>query len=181
MVCTLDLYFDRQTQVLPWAPNRLVADFYWQDVSSAWHLLPSLGWAKEANGEVSRGSKSSPHADLAKSPFADPKTGDPLKWSWAELDHGGVSVIAYDREMHSRYAFIRLTDYCGGAEPLQAMHLELRRTAPNNFRQVLSVHHKVRLPLPWLKRVWQATRQQQEQTQEFYQNVWKQLNKGDNK
>ncbi len=182
MVCTLDLYFDRQTQVLPWAPNRLVADFYWQDVSSAWHLLPSLsGGPREANGDVPRGSKWSQYENLSKSPFTDPKTGEELKWSWAELDHGGARVIAYDREMHSRYAFMRLTDYCGGAEPTQTMHLELRRTAPNNFRQVLSLHHKVRLPLPWLKRVWQATRQQQEQTNEFYQNIWNQLNKGERK
>jgi hypothetical protein len=182
MVCTLDLYFDRQTQALPWAPNRLVADFYWQDVSSAWHLLPSLGWAKEANGDVGRGGESSPnYPNLGKSPFADPKTGEELKWYWAELEQGGVSVIAYDREMHGRYSFVRLSDYCGGAEPKRPMHVELRRTAANNFREVISTHHSVRLPISWLKRVWQATRQQQKQADEFYQNIWKQLNKGDSK
>jgi hypothetical protein len=81
--------------------------------------------------------------------------------------------------MHGRYAFVRLQTYCGGAEPKQAMHLELRRTAANNFRQVLSVHHKVRLPRSWLQRVWQATREQEAQAHEFYQNTWKKLNKGD--
>lgn len=183
MVCTLDLYFDRQTQALPWAPNRLVADFYWQDVSSAWHLLPSLGWAQEANGDVARGSVGSPnYPHLGKSPFADPKTGDLVEWYWAELDpQTGPRVIAYDREMHGRYAFVRLQTYCGGTEPKQAMHLELRRTAVNNFRQVLSVHHKVRLPQSWLRRVWQVSREQEAQAHEFYQNSWKQLNKGDKK
>lgn len=183
MVCTLDLYFDRQTQVLPWAPNRPVADFYWQDVSSAWHLLPSLGWAQEANGDVARGSVGSPnYPGLGKSPFADPKTGDGLKWYWRENDaFGGPAIMAYDREMHGRYAFVRLHTYCGGAEPKQAMHMELRRTAPNDFQNVLSVHYTMRLPKSWLQRVWRATREQEAQTHEFYQNIWKQMNQGDKK
>lgn len=182
MVCTLDLYFDRQTQALPWGPNRPVVDFYWQDVSSAWHLLPSLGWAQEANGDVARGSVGSPnYPHLGKSPFADPKTGEELEWYWAEREHGAARVIAYDREMHGRYAFIRMAAYCGGGEPQQTMHLELRRTAPNNFRQVLSVHHKVRMPLAWLKGVWRATQQQQAQEQEFYKNIWNNINNGDKK
>lgn len=61
------------------------------------------------------------------------------------------------------------------------MHIELRRTAPNNSRQVLSVHHKVRMPLSWLKRVWLATQQHQAQEQEFYKSIWNNTNKGDNK
>lgn len=183
MVCTLDLYFDRQTQPLPWAPNRLVADFYWQDVSSAWHLLPSLGFAQEPNGDVGRGSKGSPnYPSLHTSPFADPKTGGELKWYWRENDaFGGPRIVAYDREMHGRYAFVSVKTYCGGTEPKQAMHMELRRTAPNDFQHVLSVHYTAHVPLSWLGRVWEASQQQKEQADELYQNIWKQMNKGNNK
>ena len=188
MVCTLDLYFDRQTQVLPWAPNRLVADFYWQDVSSAWHLLPSLGWAKEANGDVSRGSKSSPNPSLDKSPFADPKTGEALLWD--------TQVIAYDREIHSRYAFVRLSLGCVGelgAEPHKSRKFNLETKASRSERNsemgrsterpdlAKFVHHTIALPAAWDKRIGPFRKAFMQGTENFYQNTWNTINKGDTK
>ncbi len=189
MVCTLDLYFDRQTQALPWAPNRLVADFYWQDVSSAWHLLPSLGWAQEANGDVARGSVGSPnYPHLGKSPFADPKTGEELLWD--------TQVIAYDREMHGRYAFVRLSVGCLGdlgTEPhrLRKFYLETKASRSERYAQMgrsterpdlaKFVHHSISLPASWDKRVSPIRKAFLQGTENFYQNTWNNINKGDNK
>lgn len=189
MVCTLDLYFDRQTQVLPWAPNRPVADFYWQEVSSAWHLLPSLGWAQEANGDVARGSVGSlNYPNLGKSPFADPKTGEELLWN--------TSVIAYDREMHGRYAFVKLSLGCMGSlgsEPHETrkFRLETKTSRSDRYSEMgrsterpelaKFVHHTFTLPASWDKRIGPIRKAVMQGTEDFYQNSWNTINKGDTK
>jgi hypothetical protein len=116
--CVLELYFDRQAHPLPWAPNRMVADFYWQHVSSAFHFLPSTGWGPGPNGDVSRAVKSSPnYPDLSRQPFADPQTGEELNFE-PGLDNpagvrlGGNRVTAYDKEIHGRYSFVRVQKLC---------------------------------------------------------------------
>lgn len=190
MQCTLDLYFDRQTQKLPWAPNRPVADFDWQEVSSAWHFLPALGWAVEPNGDVSRGSKKSPnYPELgARSPFADPKTGEELVWN--------TSVLAYDKEMHGRYAFVRVHVGCDGdlgSEPhaLRKFQLETKqarssridteRTQPNRPDLDKNMFHEVRLPASWDQRIAPLRKAYVQGDSDFNQGIWKQINSGDTK
>ena len=59
--CVLELYFDRQEHKLPWDMKRIVADFDWQQVSTAYHLLPAIGYVPEPNGDRSRSTRNSPN------------------------------------------------------------------------------------------------------------------------
>ena len=178
--CVLELYFDRQTQQLPWAPRRMVADFNWQNESTPYHLLPALGWAVEANGDVSRGSKRSPNfPDLGTQPFSDPQTGEELIWANAGVN-AGWGVLAYDREMHGRYAFVRLDDGCGRSEfdfkNEQVLQLRPgRRFAPVGHK----VFYEVSLPTSWVRRVRELTQQNQKADNDFYKNTWENMNRGD--
>lgn len=184
MQCVLELYFDRQAHPLPWAPNRQVADFDWQTISSAYHFLPANGWAPAPNGDTSRGSKKSPHYPelAARSPFSDPQTGEELGW--------GARVIAYDREIHSRYAFVRLELGCQGVigsnpntarslylETSKARDLRSRKALPDSSRPF----HEVFLPASWDARVAVLRKQNLERDNNFYQNIWNQVNQGERK
>lgn len=186
MQCTLDLYFDRQTQKLPWAPSRPVADFDWQDVSSAWHMLPALGAAPEANGDRSRSTQKSPNYPSlgARSPFADPKTGEELVWApegGPTGMNGTRSVLAYDREMHGRYAYVRLDDSCGRTPGRYTNGQILHLMALTEQRTIKGVHHQIHLPVSWVNRVREFAKSYEKQDFEFNQNIWKQINSGDSK
>lgn len=177
MQCVLELYFDRQAQPLPWAPNRPIADFYWQEISSAYHFLPANGWAPASNGDVPRGSKRSPNPDLGHSPFSDPKTGEELSWE--------TRVLAYDREIHSRYAFVRVDLGCQGlmgSEPHRDRmeHLESKesheRRLKNPSDPLIKTFHEYVLPSSWDVRVGELRQQYLQRDSEFYKGIWNQMN-----
>lgn len=188
MRCVLELYFDRQAHVLPWDMRMQVADFYWQDVSSAYHFLPAQGFAPAENGDRSRGSFKSPHYPTlgSRSPFTDPNTGDELVWN--------TKVIAYDREIHGRYAFVRLDLGCQGqigSEPNEGrvFRLETEKSrALRNEQQKrdgvkdFKVFYEVLLPAAWDKRVATFRRENFQRDNDFYKNIWNNLNpQGDKK
>jgi hypothetical protein len=181
--CVLELYFDRQTHPLPWAPNRMVADFDWQGVSTAYHFLPGNGWAPAVNGDIARGSKGSPNfPTLNRQPFADPQTGDELGFA-AKGDSGKVRVIAYDREIHGRYAFVRLDGGCAISKRAfpNGLTTQLRHIKGLNVSMDPPVFHEIHLPSAWTERVGQLTQSLQQQDNDFYKNIWNNLNQGDKK
>lgn len=182
--CVLELYFDRQAHKLPWDMKRQVADFDWQSVSSAYHMLPGMGWQPAENGDVSRGSlKSTNYPELgARSPFSDPQTGEELVF----VREGGDSyrkVLAYDREIHSRYAFVRLADVCGRTKFLypNGETIQLRRVQGPNVSKKSPVFYEIRLPEQWTDRIESFTDAEAKRTHEFYKKTWEELNKGEQK
>lgn len=181
--CVLELYFDRQTQSLPWAPNRMVADFYWQDVSTASHFLPANGFEPAANGDLSRGNRNSKNFPnlAARQPFADPQTGEELIFANSHSS-AGWGVLAYDREIHGRYAFVRLDDGCGRPERDFSKGQVLQLRPGKRFGEVSKkVFHEVSLPASWTKRIRELTDKNWQQDNDFYKNTWNNLNQGDKK
>jgi hypothetical protein len=185
MRCVLELYFDRQAHVLPWDMRMQVADFDWQDVSSAFHFLPAQGWRAAPNGDVSRGSKGSPNYPTlgSRGPFTDPKTGEELGFA-DERNGATMRVLAYDKEIHGRYAFVRLQDGCGRSKHLfsKGEVLQLRHKVEANVPTGLPVFHEVRLAQGWIERIRAFTEQIRQQDNEFYKNIWNNMNaQGDKK
>lgn len=179
MQCVLELYFDRQTQPLPWAPNRPIADFDWQGVSTAFHLVAVLGGVPEANGDRSRSTRGSPNYPSlgARSPFSDPKTGDEL--GFAHEGSGATKrVLAYDKEIHSRYAFVRLSDLCGRSKFAyqRGEVIQLRKVAGANISETSPVYYQLELPLAWVNRIRQLTADESRNDENFYKGIWNQVN-----
>jgi hypothetical protein len=118
----LELYFDRQKQHLPWDKRIQAADFDGQD------------------------------AAVAREPFADPLTGHALRFvsePKAPFDSGldPYRVIAYDREIHARYAFVRLCQRGFDFAAVHAGGLTLELGSPTQ------VFHQVFLPSGWTQRL----------------------------
>lgn len=185
MECVLELYFDRQAHKLPWDLKRPVADFDWQRVSTAYHLLPALGAVPEANGDASRSTRVSPsYPSLgARQPFTEPQTGEELSF--------GSRAIAYDREIHGRYAFVRIDVGCfRGVVRAEPMLMQLKKNynlqdedwrKDQNAKRVLQVFHEVHLPASWNLRTLQHAAQEHKRTEDFYKQIWNSINQGDKK
>ena len=181
--CVLELYFDRQTQTLPWDARMQVADFDWQGVSTAYHFLPAQGWAEAPNGNIARGSKGSRYYPTlgTRQPFADPQTGEELIFANSH-SNAGWGVLAYDREIHGRYAFLRLDDGCGRPERDFSKGQVLQLRPGKRFGEVSKkVFHEVTLPAAWTKRIRELTEKNWQQDNDFYKNTWNNLNQGDKK
>ena len=182
--CVLELYFDRQEHKLPWDMKRIVADFDWQRVSTAYHLLPAIGYVPEPNGDVARATKTSPNFPSlgARQPFTDPATGEELSF--------GAQAIAYDREIHGRYAFVRLELGCHGIvghKPTDPIAFQLKKNyrlqdedwrKDQQSKRILKIFHDVYLPASWNARVAQLKQQNAQRDQNFYQEIWKNINQG---
>jgi hypothetical protein len=177
--CVLELYFDRQLHPLPWDMKRMVADFDWQRVSTAYHLLPALGFRAAENGNTSRGDQTSPnYPDVgARQPFTDPDTNSELFWA-SPNSLGYLRVHAYDREIHGRYAFVRLDFGCHRglveAKPL-VLHLQLKDLAT---RKPIKVVTEIYIPASWNLRTLQHAEQEQKRSEDFYRQIWNNINQG---
>ena len=177
--CVLELYFDRQAHPLPWAPNRMVADFYWQDVSTAYHFLPANGFEPTPNGDRSRSTRGSPNYPSlgARQPFADPQTGEELMFVSIESE-GQKRVLAYDKEVRGRYAFVRLSDACGRSAWQYKTGQLIRLVPKENRISDKGIYHDVLLPVRWVERIRELTSQNRQQDNDFYKGIWNNLNSG---
>jgi hypothetical protein len=183
--CVLELYFDRQAHVLPWDMRMQVADFDLLRVSTASHFLPAQGWLPSEDGSISRGSKGSQYYPTlaTRQPFTDPQTGEALGFA-NEGDGATMRVLAYDREIHGRYAFVRLQDGCGRSKHLypKGAILQLRRMEDVNVSKTSPVQHEIRLPNSWIERIRTLTEQNGQQDNDFYKTIWNNMNsQGDKK
>jgi hypothetical protein len=175
--CVLELYFDRQTQQLPWAKDSLIVDVArGSDGSSGQHFSP-----------VGRFSKDDPmpRMGLTRQPFADPQTGEELMWN--------TRVLAYDKEIHGRYAFVKLDLGCQGqigSEPntKRIFRLETKKDRDaRNERQInqpitdSKTFYEVLLPASWDKRVAILRQENWQRDNDFYKNIWNNINQGDKK
>ncbi|MEY4419884.1 MAG: hypothetical protein RLZZ498_480 [Pseudomonadota bacterium] len=171
--CVLELYFDRQTQPLPWAKDSLILDVArGSDGSSGQHFSP-----------VGRFSKDDPmpRMGLTRQPFADPQTGEELIFANSH-SNAGWGVLAYDREIHGRYAFVRLDDGCGRPERDFSKGQVLQLRPGKRFGEVSKkVFHEVTLPASWTKRIRELTDKKWQQDNDFYKNTWNNINQGDKK
>lgn len=180
--CVLELYFDRQTQVLPWEPKRLVADYDWQTVSSAYHALPAIGWVPEPNGDLARGSKGSPNYPVlgSRQPYSNPLTGEELFFVAVEV-RAVMRVLAYDREIHGRYAFVRLLNGCGRSIHLypngETIHLQSR----DKQLKTEKVFYEILLPAVWVKRVRELGEEKWKRDDQFYKQTSDNMNQGERK
>ncbi len=178
--CTLDIYFDREKHLLPWAPNRMVADFKSSQEPSANSLIGSLGWTPIPNGNVSRGSKTSPnYPNLNISPFSDPQTGEELFWRLKGVQTGGgFPMMAYDREIHSRLSFLRTSMGCDNyfVNPKGAIAF-LSKSGEATDKQL----YEIFFPFSWGQRVQTMTKLERARSSQFFQQTLQQLNPGANK
>ena len=175
--CVLELYFDRQAHPLPWDMRMQVADFDWQKISTAFHFLPAQGWAPTESGDRSRGSLKSPHYPTLGShqPFTDPQTGEELTFEPGSDDPGGTrlgghKVIAYDREIHSRYAFVRLAKSCTDAERANPKGSTLELGTRNK------VVYKIFFPGMWTQRLIAIGEKSKQGDTDFYKSIWRDIN-----
>jgi hypothetical protein len=178
--CTLDIYFDREKHILPWAPNRMVADFHWIYESSASHLLPGIGFMPSPSGNVSRGNKNSPsQSSLNKSPFSDPQTGEELFWRLKGAQTGGgFPIVAYDREIHSRLSLLRTSMGCDNyfTNPKGAFAFLATKGAGSEKQK-----YEIFFPYSWGQRVQALTKLELARSSQFFQQTLQQINQGASK
>ena len=186
--CVLELYFDRNTHILPWREGSPVADFNTRRGTSSPHFLSNLSWSPDAV----TGAKARPGIGVSdfNQPFTDPVSGQGLFWQDAaearfqihpntDFVVGGYRVMAYDREIHGSFSYLKLDHGCGGHPQAKGVTLQLVskadiRKEPKN-RQSL---HQLFLPGDWSARVGVSIKQDREQSESFYKNIFENLPKG---
>lgn len=169
--CVLELYFDRQEHKLPWDKEALVVDVYRHTNGSGAHLLASLGYLP-GEPKIRRG--------LARQPFTDSESGAELFWAGVGGE-GGMRVIAYEREIHARYALVRLLDSCGRSEWKYPAAQTLQLQSRDKQFKTIKVFHDISLPAPWVKRVRELSEKDWNRDNDFFKKTWDTINKGDKK
>jgi hypothetical protein len=161
--CVLELYFDRQAHPLPWDKNALLVDVFSFINGSNTHIPIGPTLSDEPRTRLG----------LIRQPFSSLETGE-------ELSFSGLRVTAYDREIHGRYAFVRLSLGCSRGTKVQPFVLRLE-TNDSKGLPTDKVFHEVYLPASWYARVVDKAAQEQKNSEDFYQQVWKTINQGDKK
>lgn len=184
--CVLELYFDRNSHLLPWREGAPVADFDNRRASSNYHQM--FGGGKDpVTGAGSRLSMT------AVPPFTDPASGQGLFWGDAasprvqvhpEVDFvpGAYRPMAYDREIHGSYSYLKLDHGCGGHPKAMGVTLQLiskmdMRRDPKDRKPL----HEIFLPASWSARVGDVVKQNRQQEESFYKGIFESLPKGPNK
>jgi hypothetical protein len=176
MNCVLELYFDRTLQKLPWREGGAVADF---DSSKGFFSSVKHGqlWAFDS---VTKTSGRKPRIIFGNTPFTDPETGKDLFWKSAGAPHGTgrLQTMAYDREIHGRYSYLKLDHGCGGHPFSQGQTLQLSLIDKMTLK-VEKVLYEIYLPAGWSSRAGEVVKQDREQEHNFYKGVWEGMPKGD--
>ncbi len=173
MNCVLELYFDRTVQKLPWREGSPVVDFNAARATSADHG----GFI--GIDQVTRVPSRRPNIYFSRTPFTDPETGKDLFWQsvGARQGTGRLQTMAYDREIHGRYSYLKLNHGCGG-HPFakgQTLHLQLEDKMTFKVEKVL---YEVFLPASYSARAAEVVKQDREQEHNFYKGVWEGMQKG---
>jgi hypothetical protein len=175
MNCVLELYFDRTVQKLPWREGSPVTDF---DSAKGFFSSVKHGqlWAFDAATKTS-GRK--PRIIFGNTPFTDPETGKDLYWQsvGARQGTGRLQTMAYDREIHGRYSYLKLNHGCGGHPFAKGQPLNLQLEDKMTFK-VEKVFYEIYLPAGWSARAGEVVKQDREQEHNFYKGVWEGMPKG---
>lgn len=186
MKCVLELYFDRTVQKLPWREGSPVVDFDTSDGFSS-SIKHGQLWTFDP---VTQSSGRKPSIFSGRTPFTDPETGKDLFWDDAaspkfqvhpasDFIPGGYQVMAYDKEIHGRYSYLKLNHGCGGHPKAQGVTLQLvsklDMRKESKDRQPLI---RIFLPAGWSSRAGEVVKQDREQEHNFYKGVWEGMPKG---
>ncbi|PIT78328.1 hypothetical protein B9Z41_07915 [Limnohabitans sp. JirII-31] len=176
MNCVLELYFDRTVQKLPWREGSPVVDF---DSAKGYFSSIKHGqlWAFDS---VTKTSGRKPRVIFGNTPFVDPETGKDLYWQsvGARQGTGRLQTMAYDREIHGRYSYLKLNHGCGGHPFVNGQTLNLQLEDKMTFK-VDKVLYEIYLPAAWSSRAGEVVKQDREQEHNFYKGVWEGMPKGD--
>ncbi len=171
--CVLELYFDRNTHFLPWKEGAPVADFDNRRGSSNDHQAFGGGVNPTTGAKSRQGVGVSPD----RQPFSDPQSGAGLYWWWTSPVYmagtGKARVMAYDREIHGSFAFLKLDTGCSGKDINgESLVLQLRDAR----RNVLKQFHEIYFPASWTKRVDDLSKSTRQQEESFYKGVFESIN-----
>lgn len=169
--CVLELYFDRNTHLLPWRGAAPVADFNTYRGSS-WKHLYFGGVPDPISGATGRRNQL-----FALGPFTDPDSGLELFWWWTSPVYmagtGKSRVMAYDREIHGSFSYLKLETGCTGKDLNgDTLALQLRDARSN----VVKKFHEIYLPASWTKRVDALSKSMRQQDESFYKGVFESIN-----
>lgn len=171
--CVLELYFDRNTHLLPWREGSPVADFDNRRGSSNDHQAFGGGVNPMTGAKSRLGLGVSPD----RQPFSDPDGGAGLYWWWTSSIYmagtGKSRVMAYDREMHGSFSYLKLETGCTGKDLNgEALALQLRDARSNVIKQF----HEIYLPASWTKRVDALSKSARQLDESFYKGVFESIN-----
>jgi hypothetical protein len=174
MNCVLELYFDRTVQKLPWRDGSPVVDFNVDRATSVDHG-GFIGIDR-----LTRVPSRKPNIFFSRTPFTDPETGKDLYWQsvGARQGTGRLQTMAYDREIHGRYSYLKLNHGCGGHPFVNGQTLNLQLEDKMTFK-VDKVLYEIYLPAAWSSRAGEVVKQDREQEHNFYKGVWEGMPKGD--
>lgn len=172
--CVLELYFDRNTHLLPWREDSLVADFDTWRGSSNYHRMFG-GGKNPVTGATARKNTLG-----LREPFADPNSGTGLFWWWTSPVYmagtGKSRVMAYDREIDGSFSYLKLEAGCTGQDLNgETLALQLRDARSNVVKQF----HEIYFPASWTKRVDDLSKATRQQEESFYKGVFESINAKD--
>jgi hypothetical protein len=164
--CVLELYFDRNTHLLPWREGSPVADFDNRRGSSNYHQ--NFGGGRDpVTGALSRRNQ----LRLVE-PFIDPVSGQELFWKavGGAYNTGWLQMMAYDREIHGSFSYVKLDHGCGGHPYANGQTLQL--VSKDERLKVLKVLYEVFLPNAWSARAGAVVKESTQQNENFYKDVF---------
>lgn len=85
--------------------------------------------------------------------------------------------MAYDREIHGRYSYLKLNHGCGGHPFAKGQTLPLQLEDKMTFK-VEKVLYELYLPASYSARAAEVVKQDREQEHNFYKGVWEGMQKG---
>lgn len=168
--CVLELYFDRSAHPLPWREGSPVADFDPTYASSGDHFLINVGYSPDP---VTKATTRKNTLNV-RPVFTDPETGQALKLRTVGWAFGYLRVLAYDREAHGSYSYVKLSQGCStGRHDGAAKTIEL--ISETNTGEPIKTYYTVTLPANWVKRTYEVTEKARADDERFYQGVFKEI------
>lgn len=164
--CMMDVYFDQETQPLPWDPRMRIAEFDWD--------LTSAGFMYSSANRLSR-PKADGKSPLARSPFTDPQTGKELGWQFWNGGWGYLTARSYDREIFAGVSMVTFGSNClKAAEELWLASEGLNKSAVATSK---ALRHLVMLPSSWQARVNEVLLSYDQRNRTHFKQVFEEMNK----
>lgn len=169
--CMLDVYFDHNTQALPWDSRMRIAEFD-RDLTSA-------GFTPSSANPLAR-PKAEDGSYHYRSPFTDPQTGKELFWNggyWhSDVEHGGsfVGIRAYDREIFKGMSLLVLGTACDASAVPQRLWLNNQNLY---FKDSHLAQRVVYLSTNWQTRIKELLKSYDQRNRAHFKQVFEDMNK----